>query len=676
MATSRKSEVIQHLHGAGPLPCGAGSPDGQLLTDYLSRRDEAALAALVRRHGPMVWGVCRRVLRNYHDVEDAFQATFLVLVRKAASIASRELLANWLYGVAYQTALNARATAARRGARERQVTKMPEPEATPQGLWQDLQPLLDQELSRLPDKYRVPIVLCDLEGKTRKEAARQIGCPEGTVAGRLARARALLAKRLARHGLAATAGTLAAGLAQGAASACVPAAVVSSTIKAATLAVAGPAAAAGAVSARVAALTEGVLKTMLLSKLKIAGAVLAVVAILVAGVSLVRLPVLAGEPPQSARADKPAAQKGDKPPGAPGPVVVRDDTFIRQLAWSADGAIVATVGETYDEVEVRDSSGNNPKKVRFPTSTLKLWDAGTGNLRRALEEEKHTAIRALAFSPDKETVAIVTRTGSTSLEAGKRDKLEVKLMDAKTWALKYKVEDSSLAEVFGWSAVAFSPDGKKLALGGNQGGYCVQLWDVQNKKVLGGTALRKKALTVADLTQAMQNPDLGTAVACLAFSPDGGVLAAGDVKDKIRLFDGRTGEPRGVLDGHQGRVTGVAFAPDGKTLVSGSDDRTVKVWDVAARKVLRTLKGNKGPVRAVAGSPDGALVATGGNERGSYQAEVILWDSRTGEMKQSLTDLNVWLLTLAFSPDGRTLAVGGFQEGGKASELRLIPVSQ
>src|SRR5438876_3689332 len=152
MATSQMSGVIQHLRRAALLRDGAGLTDGQLLADYLSLRDEAALAALVRRHAAMVWGVCRRVLRNYHDAEDAFQATFLVLVRKAASIASPELLANWLYGVAHQTALKARATAARRKGRERQVVEMPEPAVMEQELWCDLQPLLDEELSHLPDK--------------------------------------------------------------------------------------------------------------------------------------------------------------------------------------------------------------------------------------------------------------------------------------------------------------------------------------------------------------------------------------------------------------------------------------------------------------------------------------------------------------------------------------------
>src|SRR5262249_48577907 len=157
-------------------------------------REETAFAALVRRHGPMVWGVCRRVLPSYHDAEDAFQATFLVLVRKAASVMPREKVANWLYGVAYQTALKAPAVAARRGARERQLTPFPEPALPEPERRPELGPLLDQELTRLPDLYRVPVVLCDLEGLTYREAARQLGCPEGTLAARLARARALLAK--------------------------------------------------------------------------------------------------------------------------------------------------------------------------------------------------------------------------------------------------------------------------------------------------------------------------------------------------------------------------------------------------------------------------------------------------------------------------------------------------
>jgi RNA polymerase sigma factor (sigma-70 family) len=316
MTTSQMSEVIQHLRGV--LRDGAGLTDGQLLEGYIRRRDEAAFAAIVRRHGPMVWGVCCRVLRNHHDAEDAFQASFLVLVRRAVSIASRELLANWLYGVAHRTALKAKATVAKRKGRERQVTEMPEPAVTLQDPWRDLQPLLDEELSRLPDKYRGVIVLCDLEGKTRKEAARHLGLPEGTVASRLARARSMLAKRFTKRGLALSGGALAAVLAQQAVSAGVPVSVVDSTIKAASLLVAGNAAATGLVSVKVAALTEGVMKAMLFNKLKWPIALVLILGFMATGVAtLLTNRTAAGQDdkkPTAERLVEPAKQQKEKEP--------------------------------------------------------------------------------------------------------------------------------------------------------------------------------------------------------------------------------------------------------------------------------------------------------------------------------------------------------------------------
>src|SRR5262249_25927914 len=195
MAKSRMNTVLQHLYRSVPPAEPERSTDAGLLEQFVARRDEAAFEALVRRHGPMVLGVCRRVLRNHHDAEDAFQATFLVLARKAASVVPREMVANWLYGVACHAARKAQTAAARRRQRERQGVAMPEPEAVPpEDAWEDLQPLLDQELSRLPDRYRAAIVLCDLQGKTHKEAARQLSCPQGTLSARLSRGRALLAK--------------------------------------------------------------------------------------------------------------------------------------------------------------------------------------------------------------------------------------------------------------------------------------------------------------------------------------------------------------------------------------------------------------------------------------------------------------------------------------------------
>jgi len=274
---SQMNEVATHLRTLMVQRDAAYLTDAQLLECFVNRQDTVALEALVRRHSPMVWGVCRRVLANFHDAEDAFQATFLVLVRKAASITSRELVANWIYAVAAQTALKARTTAAKRSTRERQVTEMPERAAADQAPWSDLQPLLDAELSRLPGKYRAVIVLCDLEGKSRKEVALQLRVPEGTVASRMATARTMLARRLARRGVAVSGAALAAGLTEHVASAGAPASVVSSAIKAASLLAAGNA--AGAISVKVIALTSGVINAMTITKVKtITGVLVAVLA--------------------------------------------------------------------------------------------------------------------------------------------------------------------------------------------------------------------------------------------------------------------------------------------------------------------------------------------------------------------------------------------------------------
>jgi RNA polymerase sigma factor (sigma-70 family) len=290
------NKVIRHLRNAVLLRQCADLTDGQLLEGFLSRREPAGLQTLVERHAPMVWGVCRRILCNDYDAEDAFQATFLVLVRKAAAVSPREMVGNWLYGVAHQTALKARATLARRQQRERQVVEMPEPALPGRDLWDDLQPVLDRELSRLPDKYRVAIVLCDLEGRTRKEAAQQLGVPEGTLAARLARGRVMLAKRLAPHRLAISGGALAAVLSQQVASAAVPASVVSSTIKAVTLFGAGQASAAAVFSAKAIVLTEGVLQTMVLNKIKVTATTLLLLAALgSAAVGLSRQTQAAGD---------------------------------------------------------------------------------------------------------------------------------------------------------------------------------------------------------------------------------------------------------------------------------------------------------------------------------------------------------------------------------------------
>jgi RNA polymerase sigma factor (sigma-70 family) len=295
MATHQMNTIIQHLRRAALVKGKVGNTDDQLLESFIARRDEAAFAALVYRHGSMVLGVCHRILRNYHDAEDAFQATFLVLARRASSVRPRERVANWLHGVAYRTALKARTMRARRQVREREVTQMPQPEAVQQDHWHDLQPLLDQELSRLPETYRLPILLCDLEGKSIKEATRQLGWPQGTLAGRLVRARKMLAKRLAQRGIVLSAGSLAVVLSEKTVSACVPPSLVVSTVKAAVVIAAGQTAATGVISAKVAVLTEGVLKGMMLTKLKTMTAGLLVLAMIASGGGLLTHQMATGQ---------------------------------------------------------------------------------------------------------------------------------------------------------------------------------------------------------------------------------------------------------------------------------------------------------------------------------------------------------------------------------------------
>jgi RNA polymerase sigma factor (sigma-70 family) len=268
------NKVLNHLQRTLARADG-GLSDGQLLSRFVAGRDEDCFAMLVRRHGPMVWRLCLRVLGHAQDAEDCFQATFLVLACKAATVLKRESVGSFLYGIAYRTALKARAIQARQRWRERQVADMPHPEVMPAPM-QEWRLWLDQELHLLPEKYRAVIVCCDLEEQSRKEAARHLGLSEGTVSSRLARGRALLAKRLARHGLALAGATLATAAAEGAAPG-VPVALVSATVRTAVLVASGD---WGAASVPVGILVKGALQAMFLSKLKLAVGVMLVLVVL------------------------------------------------------------------------------------------------------------------------------------------------------------------------------------------------------------------------------------------------------------------------------------------------------------------------------------------------------------------------------------------------------------
>jgi RNA polymerase sigma factor (sigma-70 family) len=294
MYNRRLPGVIRHLRQLVGAETAGNPIDRELLERFATGREEAAFRALVERHGPMVLGVCRRVLQDPHAAEDAFQATFLVLIRKAASLDRRGSLGGWLYTVAYRLALRARADVFRRRLRERPLQDVPSAQASSPSLWWELRPILDEELNRLPDKYRTPIVLCYLEGKTNEQVAQQLGCPSGTVSSRLARARDLLRGRLARRGLALSSGLFVTALTETAGPATVTAAVVDSTFQAALAFAAGPTP-AGAPPAAV--LAEGMLRGAFVARLRSAAVVVLVAGALstATGVGLHR--ALANRPP-------------------------------------------------------------------------------------------------------------------------------------------------------------------------------------------------------------------------------------------------------------------------------------------------------------------------------------------------------------------------------------------
>jgi RNA polymerase sigma factor (sigma-70 family) len=309
MAGPRLTGALRYLAALTGATRGGDDSDAELLGRFVARRDEGAFAALLERHGPLVLAACRQVLGDAHDAEDAFQATFLVLARKAGGVRRQASLAAWLHRVALNIARTARADAARRRGHERQAVVMARATPAEDEAARDWRPLLHEEVDRLPEKYRAPVILCYFEEQTHDEAARRLAWPVGTVKGRLARARGLLRARLARRGLAPAAG-VAALLEQSAARAAVPAALARSTLQAALQFAATPAAAlASASSLR---LAQGALQAMTRGRL--------VVAFLVAVAAAVGGGLLALRPAEEAPPrGPPAAGSALRPAPAPAP---------------------------------------------------------------------------------------------------------------------------------------------------------------------------------------------------------------------------------------------------------------------------------------------------------------------------------------------------------------------
>ncbi len=698
----------------------ATAPDADLLGRFLHGRDESAFADLVARHGPMVRHVCRRVLADVHAADDAFQATFLVLARKASTVRPPQALAGWLHGVAYRVALKARVSRARRLARETTAADLAPPDLHPDPLQalsvRELFNAVDEEVRRLPAAYRLPVILCCLEGKTQEETARQLGWTPGSVKGRLERGRKRLHERLTRRGLSLAAALAAAEVSRGLAAEATEAALWAATVKGALAFSASGGACSPGVPARAAELAAAAAPGP--AAWVWPGMLAVLLAGVVVGIGLLALgppgalpsgPKPPAAKPDAGGQDKPAPKPdgqdaadrlGDRlPPGAvvrAGTARLRQGGEVWAVAFAPDGKALASsgrdgvihlwdrqtgrlvrpfVGHTGWVMAVAFSPDGRRLASRggWKDQTVRLWDVATGRQLARLGTT-HPGYGAIRFAPDGRTVT-VNEDGAVRLWDGATGKL------LRSFACPGQRVSGS----------AFGPDGKTLAVAANdlqlgrgpprasQG--TVSLWETATAKPLGtwrpkGAGCDALAFVPGGRTLAVATSTWGkTAVRLydpaahkvvrtlaegqeqlqmLAFTPDGKTLATPG-REAIRLWDVATGKELRRVPGHPVGVNVLAFSPDGKVLASGCYDSTVRLWDVAGGKRLIPTVGHEARVLSVALSPDGRVLATAGEDH-----LVCLWEARTGRPLRRLRGHSREAYTVSFSPDGRLLASGGW----------------
>jgi RNA polymerase sigma factor (sigma-70 family) len=747
-------EQIRSLAGRPDAPRG----DGELLSQFVARADEAAFEALLRRHGPMVLRVARRVLGGEADAEDVFQATFLLLARRAGAIRKRESVASWLHGVAHRLALSVRGKNARRRERERRAAEARPTETPAEEPWVELERTLHDAIARLPAKYRTPLVCCYLEGRTQEEVARDLGAPLGTVRSWVARGRELLRKQLLRRGISLSAGGAGAALL---ASACaraeaVPPALLLSTANAARLLQRGENAMT-LLSPHVSALVRQGMTGFFLAKIKSGVVCLLVLAFAAVGMGWAahRRPNAEAEksdqsPPKAAVSEerpRTDAHGDPLPPGAIarlGTIRFRHENWLHHIALSPDGQTLAAVaGQSVAFWDI--STGRLTRRLTFERDMhclafapdgkavavggqdciVRLLDFASGKeLQRFVGHRTHNnfvdfwqdSILGVTFSPDGRTL-ITWGSDETARRWEARSGKELRQLSVKGWRSEqggkyflvhdvatngqllavakegspkvlqlvvaatgkaigqlphpadvrraaFSPDGKTLAVPYGtigqpgrialWDvesgklfgtltgpreavfALAFSPDGKKLASAGNEA--TIRLWDVDARK------------------EEKQIRSLPSTVHQLAFTPDGKTLICQGAENRIRLWDVANWRERLMADGPTWLIRALAYSADGELLASASGN-TIWLWRAATDEVVRSFEGHGAPVTGVAFSANATALVSG-----SEDGTIRIWDAKTGKEQHRLTNKEHRIELLALSPDGATLAAWGSEK--------------
>jgi RNA polymerase sigma factor (sigma-70 family) len=662
--------VSQHLHKLA-IRYGLALPDHELLQRFILTRDEDAFTALVHRHAAMVMGVCRSILHNSHDAEDIFQAVFLVLARKAASIRKGDSIASYLYAIAYRLARKAHVRDAKRRERE-QKSALPAAVPMDDRTWGELRGILHEEVNRLPEKYRAAIVLCYWEGQTHEQAAQQLGCARDTVKDRLERARELLRTRLARRGLALTAVWFAAALSGGTSSAAVSTELMRATVRGAILFTTGQLP-AGIVSPMAVACARRTLQAMVLGKLKYVLALMLMLGVLGGGAGLAVLreaatPAAPEAPPEQPKAAAPKQEQEH--------VDFHDDHPLPRGAVARLG----TLRFRHSEAITRIAIGTDGTSILSAAGkAVYVWDLATGKERRHFEGHK-APVTSFAISGDGKLLASGCQDGT------------IHLWDAATGRelhhfTAHKDGASVQGELYGAFVSGFTPDGRQIVSMGSEN--TIRLWDTASGKKIRefgrfssviSVSLSPDGKTLAGVVKDDQTwelrlwevatgqvrkrrPQPGKQILPSAFSPDGKILAVavgelnGNKPCDIQLWDADASKEIRTLRGHKGWAW-FTFAPNGKTLVSWSFtdslvDGTARLWDVNSGKDIGRIRGDRHGNQFLF-CPDGrTLVSYGQNYHTLH-----FWDRISGKEVRSSGDAITPIDFLSFSSDGRLLATG------------------